>query len=134
MVYFSIKYIHSKRIFKRVSHFFYFSAVLEKSTIISRQELSLNYILKECLIFRKKADTVLITFIQVAPLKILMRYCIVFGTWTSQSSPSAPLYNHLRKHSSNCASLVALNFPSEYDVMCYYLIFHVSNFLISLFN
>ena len=46
--------------------FFYFSVVFEKSANILRQELSFNYILKECLIYkdlqiiRKNTDTVLI--------------------------------------------------------------------------
>ena len=45
----------------------YFSTVFEKSANISRQELSFNHILKECLIFkglqiiRKKADVALIS-------------------------------------------------------------------------
>ena len=47
--------------------FSYFSAGFEKSANISRQELSFNHILKECLIskdlqiIRKKADTLLIS-------------------------------------------------------------------------
>ena len=32
--------------------------------------------------------------------------------------------NHLKKQGSHFTSLVALNFPPEYNVMCYYLIFH----------
>ena len=40
-------------------------------------------------------------------------------------------YNHLKIH---LASLVALSFPPEYDVMCYYLIFYVPNFLIALID
>ena len=39
-----------------------------------------------------------------------------------------------QKQGSNFTSLVALNFSPEYDVMCYYLIFHVSNFLIARIN
>ena len=31
---------------------FYFSAIFEKSTIFSRQELSFNHISEECLIFK----------------------------------------------------------------------------------
>ena len=36
-------------------------------------------------------------------------------------------YNHLKKQGSNFTSLVALNFPPEYDVMCYYLISAIHN-------
>ena len=43
-------------------------------------------------------------------------------------------YNYLKKQDSNFTSLGALNFPSEYDLMCYYLIFHVPNFLIAVIN
>ena len=32
--------------------FYYFSAIFEKSTIISRQELSFNHSSEECLIFK----------------------------------------------------------------------------------
>ena len=37
-----------------------------------------------------------------------------------------------KKQGSNFISLVALNLPPEYDMMCYYLIFHVPNFLVAL--
>ena len=46
-------------------------------------------------------------------------------------------YNTLQpfeKPDSNFTTLVALNFSPEYSVMCYYLIFHVPNFLIALIN
>ena len=46
-------------------------------------------------------------------------------------------YNTLQpyeKPGSNFTSLVALNFSPEYNVVCYYLIFHVPNFLIALIN
>ena len=39
-----------------------------------------------------------------------------------------------KKQGSNFTSLVALNFPPEYDMICYYLIFHVTNFLIALID
>ena len=42
LFYFSIKFIHITRILKTLTLFFFFSAVFEKSAIISRQELSLN--------------------------------------------------------------------------------------------
>ena len=43
-------------------------------------------------------------------------------------------YNYLEKQDSNFTSLGALNFPPEYDLMCYYLIFHVPDFLIAVIN
>ena len=64
--------------------FSYFSAVFEKSAIISHQELWFNYILKECLIskdlkiIRKKANTVLINIYSSCTaenFKVIL-YCI----------------------------------------------------------
>ena len=67
-VYFSIQYILILRESSKLYFIFsYFTAVFEKSAIISRQELSFNHILKECLIskdlqiIRKKPDTVLLS-------------------------------------------------------------------------
>ena len=65
-------------------------------------------------------------FIWVSPLKILKWYCNVFRT---RSLPSTACYNHLEKQ-GNFASLVALIFPQ--NLMCYYLIFHLLNYLITL--
>ena len=91
--FFSIQYIHIKIIFKTVSHFSYFSAVLEKS------ELSFNQILKECLISKDlQIISVWSAFIRVAPLEILKRYCNASRTW---SSPSTTRYNDLTKQDSN---------------------------------
>ena len=61
--YFSVQYIHVKRLFKTVPIFFpNFSAVFEKLANTSQQELSFNRILKESFKkIRKKADTVFIS-------------------------------------------------------------------------
>ena len=139
MVYFSIQYIHTKRVFKRVSHFFLLLCSFWEISIYLSPRASFNYILKECLIskdlqiIRKKADIVLISIYSscIAENFKAIRYCIGFGTW---SSLSTPLYNNLKKQSSNFTSLVALNFSLKYDITCYHLIFHVPNFLIALIN
>ena len=51
-----------------------------------------------------------------------------------EKSPNTTHYNYLKKQDSNFTSPVALNFPPEYDLMCYYLIFHVPIFLIAVIN
>ena len=68
MVYFSIQYIHIKRIFKKVSNFFLLlSSFWEISNYLSSRVTIPDYILKECLIskdlqiIKKKADLVLIS-------------------------------------------------------------------------
>ena len=66
-------------------------------------------------------------FIWVSSMKILKPYCNVFRT---RSLPSTMRYNHLEKQGTNFASLVALIFPQ--NLMCYYLIFHLPNYLMSL--
>ena len=64
---------------KQCPIFSYFSAVFEKSAITSRQELSFNEVLKECLIskdlqiIRKNVDLALSSVYCVEPLKILKR-------------------------------------------------------------
>ena len=76
---------------KRCLIFSYFSAVFEKSAIISRQELSPHYIFKECVIskdlqiIRKKAN-VLISVYSSCTAKILKRFCKARGTWSSSST------------------------------------------------
>ena len=113
MVYFLIQYIHIKRIFKTVSRFFLLlCSIWEISNYLSPRVIVQSH-LKGCLIskdlqiIRKKADTILIRFIRVAPLKILKRCCNAFGTC---NSPSTIGYNHLKKQQGNYfTSLVALN-------------------------
>ena len=57
--------------------------------------------------------------------------CLIFSYFTTVFEKSAIIS---RQQGSNFRSLVALNFPPEYDVMCYYLIFNRPNFLITLIN
>ena len=61
-------------------------------------------------------------------MNILKWCCNEFGTW---SSPSIIYSNH-KKLDRNFTSLVALIFLP--DLMFYYLIFHLPNFLITLIN
>ena len=88
-VYFSIQYIHIRESSKRCLIFSYFTAVFDKSVIISRQELSFNHILKECFvskdmqIIKKSKTRFRSSFIWIAPLKILKWYCKAFRTWSS---------------------------------------------------
>ena len=82
-------------------------------------------ICKDLQIIKKKQTAFWSAFIRVVTLKIFKWYCNALGTW---SSPSTTYYKHLKKQASNFTSIVALNFP-RVNVICYYLIFHVSNFL-----
>ena len=128
-----------KRIFKRVPNFFLLPCSFwEISNYLLPRVIVQNYILKECLISKdlqiinyKKTDTALIDVCLSCTAENFKMNCIALGIW---SLPITSPYNHLKKQGSNFTSLVALHFPPEYDVMCYYLIFHVPNFLTAFIN
>ena len=133
LVQFSVQYIYITRFFKTVFHFFLLLWGFWEMSKSLAQRVIVQSHLKRMLdswrfkATREKADTVLIS----VHLSWTAEDCkaMLFGTW---SSPSTTHSSHLKKQDRNFTSLVALTFLP--DLMFYYLIFHLPNFLIALIN